>query len=813
MRQIISEMPFADAPVDPVWGQPAWPGGWVAVADAADRPMAAAYRLRFHIDQPITARVHVSGDERYALYLDGERIGRGPERGDPLHWRFESYDLTLEPGEHVLAAWVNSAGHTGGRAPSAQMTLAHGFLLLAEDPHTELLSTGIASWEGKRLGGITWLASPDAGSSRLAGGFERIDAAGYDWGFERGEGDGWQAVKLSEAAPARSVQYGEDAALRRLTPATLPTMLDRPAPAPAVRQARAIDPGTDDDALRGQFVDPDAHDPGLADTWTTMLAGGGAVQVEPNRCLRLILDLGDYRCAYPALTVTGGAGACVRLHWAEALYEAEKTPQNPRDPAAATPSQVKGDRDTVAGKLFHGKGDTFVCDGGSARRFEPMWWRAGRYVELIVRTADQPLTVDALVFQETHYPLELTHRLDTGDDRLTRLQPILERGMLMCMHETYMDCPYYEQLMYIGDTRVETLVTFVLSEDDRLPRKAVRTFAQSHRAGGLTAARYPSMDPQVMPPFSLWWVCMVHDLALWRGGRGFVAAQMPAVRSVIETYLAHRNGAGLIGPLPGWNFVDWVPGWAGGAGPDAQAGVNGTINWQAVYTLRHKAELEDWLSETELAARDRRTADQLAAAATDALWDDSRGLFADDLSRDHFSEHTQCLALLAGVGDDKRQQRCLDGLLSADGLARTTIYFSFYLLETLAHFGRMDAFFDKLREWDELLDLGLKTPLESPEPTRSDCHAWGSHPLFHLHASVLGLRPGGFGFDSVTITPRLGPLQTLRTTTPTPRGPILADLHRDGNRLAGQIILPDGLTGQLHLHGDTAALVAGTNAL
>ena len=37
----------------------------------------------------------------------------------------------------------------------------------------------------------------------------------------------------------------------------------------------------------------------------------------------------------------------------------------------------------------------------------------------------------------------------------------------MCAHETYMDCPYYEQMMYVGDTRLEVLTTYAISRDDR----------------------------------------------------------------------------------------------------------------------------------------------------------------------------------------------------------------------------------------------------------------------------------------------------------------------------------------------------------
>ena len=94
--------------------------------------------------------------------------------------------------------------------------------------------------------------------------------------------------------------------------------------------------------------------------------------------------------------------------------------------------------------------------------------------------------------------------------------------------------------------------------------------------------------------------------------------------------------------------MDWALEWHAGVPPEGELGVSGSINWLYVYTLERAAQLEDWHGEPELAARARRIAASLAALLDKALWDERRGLFADDLSHAHFSEHTQCLALLSG---------------------------------------------------------------------------------------------------------------------------------------------------------------------
>jgi hypothetical protein len=234
----------------------------------------------------------------------------------------------------------------------------------------------------------------------------------------------------------------------------------------------------------------------------------------------------------------------------------------------------------------------------------------------------------------------------------------------MCAHETYMDCPYWEQLMYVGDTRLQALVTYTLTRDDRLPRTALRHFDASRLPSGLTQSRFPSRVTQVITPFALWWVVMVHDYALWRDDPALVRELLPGVRAVIDGFGRFRNAAGLIEAPAGWNFMDWVPEWPSGVPPEGELGVSGPVNWLYVYALERAAQLEEWHGEPELAARARRLATALAADLDVALWDERRGLLADDLAHAHFSEHSQCLALLSGHLPAGRRAPIAQGLLA-----------------------------------------------------------------------------------------------------------------------------------------------------
>jgi hypothetical protein len=209
----------------------------------------------------------------------------------------------------------------------------------------------------------------------------------------------------------------------------------------------------------------------------------------------------------------------------------------------------------------------------------------------------------------------------------------------------------------------------------------------------------------------------------------------------------------------------------------------------------------------------RAKAERTAAAVRAKFWDESRGLMADNLAHTEFSEHGQCLALLTDTLTGDQAQRCFAQLLAAPDLKRTTIYFSFYLMETWQKFGRGDLILKRLDFWKDLVKQGLKTPVEEPGNTRSDCHAWGSHPLFHLHASIAGIRPASPGFRTVRIAPEPGSLPKIVSRTPHPDGFITLDLAFAGDRCRGNVELPLPITGVFVWHGREQKLHGGANTI
>jgi len=206
-------------------------------------------------------------------------------------------------------------------------------------------------------------------------------------------------------------------------------------------------------------------------------------------------------------------------------------------------------------------------------------------------------------------------------------------------------------------------------------------------------------------------------------------------------------------------------------------------------------ELERYAGEPEMAERAERTASETAARVTEAFWDEGRGLFAEDLSKEVFTEHTQCLALLSGRLEPEKREAAAASLLADPGLLRTTIYFTHYLFEAYGLLGAADRLFERLGLWLDLETQGFKTTYEFPEPTRSDCHGWGAHPIYHYFATVLGIRPGSMGFETVRIAPQLGPLRSAGGSLVHPKGRLEVDFRQEDGEISGMITLPEGLTG------------------
>lgn len=743
---------------------PALAAQWITAPGAPRTEFTVLhFRRAFELAaKPESFVVKVSGDNRYQLFVNGTRVSSGPARGDLYHWRRETVDLApnLHAGRNVLAAVV---WNFGDQAPLAQITNETGFLL--QGPAA--VETG-RQWKcaidrayspipvGRSVGGY-WAAGPG----------EALDGAQYPWGWETAEFDDsrWSGPKVLDGASDRGARDAHS-----------PWMLvDSDIPA---QEEHAEPP------LRTRRTEGAAAYTGAP--WT----------VPPNSEATVVLDQGYFTTGYPQLSISAGRGATVSLRYAESLFQPG--------------TWVKGNRDEVDGKEFRGYRDTFIADGGRDREWRPLWWRSWRYIELSVKTAAEPLTVEKLATTFSGYPFVRKGELHAAGGEDAELQKMLDvswRTLRVDAHETFMDCAYYEQLQYIGDTRLEALAVMTLSGDARLVRNAVALTQETQTADGLTFSRGPSRLAQYIPPFSLIWVNMLHDYWMYTRDAEFVRTMLPASRHILSWFAARRKADGVLGRLEWWNFADWVKSWPAGVAPASAAGDSALLDLEWLAAYRAAEEMERAEGSKAVAADYAESIDRLRAAIRTKYFDASRGLFRDTPGGG-FSQHVNALAILTGAAQPGEFAAIGRALMEDSSLTQATLYFRYYVDSALFAAGFGDRFLERLGPWRDALKLGLTTWPEQPEPTRSDAHAWSSHITINFFRGMLGITPIAPGFARVRIEPHLGPVPEISGKMPHPAGEIAVRVKQEG---AAEITLPPGVTGEYVWKGRSRPLKPGVN--
>ncbi len=730
--------------------------------------------------------VHVSADNQFLLVVNGMRVGQGPAIGDVQHWRYETYDLApmLHAGRNVLAATVWNGGTA---TPIRQMSSQLGFVLDPESLEASAAATN-STWMARQDTGITFLPKPAELHEFYYVGSpgERMDGATIDWGWSDAAAEAhepeWKPAVSLGTAVGRGVNSENNSWL--LVPDELP----------------AMEYATTE---MGHVV----HADGVAEAASFPSA---PLSIPAHTRATLLLDRETLTTAFPALTISGGQGAHVTLRYAEALVDEHGD---------------KGNRNEVGGKHLVGVADEFLPDGGAHREFAPLDWRTWRYVSLEVVTAAEPLRLERFTAAFTAFPFERRARFASDDASLTAIWDVGWRTARLCAHDAYMDTPYWERLQYVGDTRIQALISYTNAGDDRLARQAITAFRSSLQPEGIGQSRYPSRHLQVIQNFSLLWISMVHDFWYYRNDKVFVQQQIPAMRSELSYFRARLDANGLPEMQDWWPFVDWATGFAGGSSPASNDGVSAAGSLFYLAALRDAAEMEQALGDRGLGREDAEEAGRLTKTILAQFWSPQEQLLADTAEKQHFSQQANALAVWLDVVPRERQTEVMTRIYSAtdrsfnterpvpQGMSVASSYFRFYLTRALVHAGMGDRYLETLTPWRTMLANGLTTWAEQPEPTRSDSHAWSAHPNIDLMTTVAGLTPSAPEFAAVDVTPRLGSLHHLTVSYPSPRGEITAEYVVDGGGLTVQIDLPEGLSGTLHWNGIAHALRPGINRL
>lgn len=731
----------------------AWRAQWITHPTASTLDFGAfLFRRSFELKNiPEEFIIYISADNKYRLFVNGNYVGMGPETGDINHYRYETREIAafLRPGKNVIAAEVINFGEY---RKGSQQTFQTAFICQFDDKLNLVdLNTGKHGWkvslnEGR---GVIPFVSDSMRGYYAAGPCDILYADKFPWNWEQPDYDDskWLNPKAAtvEFAVGRGFLFGST---WYLVPRTLPYLKER-----RERFAHAYENGK---MAMMPFADNKQK-----------------LEIPPYSKKSILLDNETHTIGFPEIYFSKGKNAEIKITYSEALYDSLWN---------------KGNRNDIYGKKIFGYYDRIYPDGSDNRYYKTTAMRTYRFVQLDIVTKEDSLIIDDFFGVFTAFPFTCEAKFVCNNDTLNQIREVSWRTLQNSSFEDFID-PYYEQMQYIGDARIEALAALSMSGDKRLMKKAIESFDNSRLPEGMTQSRYPAYIVQIIPTYSLLWICMVHDYMMYANDKSFISERVDGIDAVLRWFRKRLDHTLMLTGLNWWNFTDWAIGYKNGIPFGADDGYSATVTLQYVMALQKASEIYSYLGLKNKSVEYRQLAKLISKAVVKYCYDTHKGIFAETPKKKEYSQHTNILAILTDAVPKAKQKSLMCNLLEDKSLIQTTIYFKFYLFEALHKVGMGDEYIHLLDNWKRMLANGQTTFAETDENPRSECHAWSASPLFHFNKIIAGAYPVEPESNVWNIEPHLNNLEYVETVIPTIYGPLTIN-YKDKH---AEVIIPAGM--------------------
>jgi alpha-L-rhamnosidase len=750
-----------------------WTAQWIMHPTAEPQAHAVIlFRKNFELPKkPEKFIIHLSADNHYRLFVNGKYIARGPARGDLSHWFYETLDIAqyLQSGKNTIAAEVVNWGPKRSFTFFSQMT---SFILQGDSEAEKMVNTSGGSWkcfhnEAYSPKMVEWMTDRNTIDFGLYVGnpTDSIRADKYPWGWETTSYDDskWLPAKWCDIAGGRDQQFAGGILFGRgkmLIPRRTGILKEEKVPFAGIRRSSGME--VKDDFLKGT----------------------GSLTIPANKKVSILIDQVAETMGYPEMMVSGGKDAFIQAMYAENLIVKNHAP--------------KGNRNDIEGKKMVGIKDVFIPDGGKNRLFKPTYLRAFRFIQLDIETKSSPLVIENYSHVACNSPIELKAEFQSDSPLTGWMMDAGWRTASICAQDMLLSDAAYEQMQYTGDSRVHNLTLLTLSGDDRLTRNALIQFDQSRIPEGLTYACYPNPFHLIIPSYSLIWIDQVHDYMMWKDDKVFISQFELGIGNVLHWFEQKMQSNGLMGKMDWWGALAWPRHYKNGEPPTIYEGNCTLYTLHYAYTLRHAADIFDYLGKPDQAAVYRKRANDICTSVN-KLCKNADGFYTESPVNKQVSQITNILAILAEATTGEEAKQLMTKLLEPkDWFGQVDLFLNLYLFEAMDKTGLQEQFLPQLSEWELMKERGMTTFAEVPlewgeENQRSECHPWSTAPDYFFFRTICGIRPTSAGHKTVEIAPAFGEMTQIKAVYPHNLGNIELDLKRNGLQLEGSVTVPTGM--------------------
>ena len=781
-------------------GPEEWQASWIWIkGETSGTDLVLLARKQFILAAlPKQARLFITADNNYELYVNGQFVNRGPVRCQPHHQSYDIIEIAslLKEGENVLALRVLHQGRFGSyNTPPRPGILAQ--LEVKTDTKMEIIKSD-SSWKVKKPEG-TNLNSPIFG--------ELIDFRKEEKSWKEVRFDDSKWSDAEELLSDRFWPWPEPSPRARAGAITFPWETLVPRDIPYLNESlvkgvnlfevgeilelgfnNAVAEGANGLLFPGEKVTVSGLESYKKGEGPLTIQNSYPSNVFSNEAIYstyLIFDLGELMHGYPHLELEGSAGSIVEILYAPHLIRG-KFPL----------------RTDISGRPLT---DRIILSGGKTV-WDAIEMKYMRFLFIAVRNTDKPVKLFFSGLNRADYPFEPKGNFTAGsDNELEWLWQAATNTLRAITTDAFTD-NYRERLQYAQTSYYAARCSYAAFGDSYLQKQYLQQIAQEQQSDGVLPAAAPVTGYRGgrFLDASLFWIMGLHDYLLHTGDTKTVQELLPAAEKVMNRFKLWENKDGIIDSPP-------YPYWIDHADVD-RYGANFSLNALYSIAIQNYASISKWIGNDSDALEYETRAEKLNMFLRINYWDTGQKLFSDTRIEGKlsikFTEQSNSLAIVAGIATaEQRQEIVKEFIENKSARLVPAVLFMHYLTESLFMTGHGEQALTILKDryrhmktegletlWEEWsLTASKKTGQFKPESGRSCAQGEQTFLAYSLTRWLLGIQPIQPGMSEVRLSCNLSGLPEVKGSMPCPQGLISVAWSKTKKGTCLEVDIPVGI--------------------
>lgn len=280
----------------------------------------------------------------------------------------------------------------------------------------------------------------------------------------------------------------------------------------------------------------------------------------------------------------------------------------------------------------------YICRDGW-QSFTAHLPRGMRYLSLSVKNIQDVFKINHIGIKHSVAAVAYRGAFECDDEMYNRIYSMCVRTALECMNDTYVDCPGFEQVYWLGDAKITAEVNMLNFGNYDYDYKCLMVAAQSltshykylYRNNNvnyqndkyLVTPAYGSYVYGGLPMWSFMWLYQVYHNYMYSGNIKHIKTLFPYARKMLQNCENMIDDRGLFTMNGAWNLIEWADN-----DLDPCCELTSSSAWLS-FLYRCFAKIAEDLDEKELSIKYFKLSKAINAAINQYCWNDKMNAYVD----------------------------------------------------------------------------------------------------------------------------------------------------------------------------------------